>query len=197
VEKHSPVAERWLPVVQYEGFYEVSDLGRIRSIDRVVRRGTGLLRLRGRVRARQMVANGRYIVQLYANGVHDNRYIAQLVLEAFVGPPPGAAECCHNNGDNTDNRLVNLRWDTHSANMLDKQLHGTDPYRNRTHCPRHRLLSHPNLVRCYAVNGLRSCLACNRASSAKRRATRRGEAFNFQAAADEQYRRIIMFMKPG
>jgi hypothetical protein len=34
-------------------------------------------------------------------------------------------EACHENGDETDNRLENLRWDTHSANLLDKRRHGT------------------------------------------------------------------------
>lgn len=51
---------------------------------------------------------------------------ARLICEAFHGPCPNGMECCHNNGERTDNRESNLRWDTRSANHLDKRQHGTD-----------------------------------------------------------------------
>lgn len=50
----------------------------------------------------------------------ENRYIAHMVLETFVGPRPKGMECCHTNGIKTDNSLKNLRWDTHKENSLDK-----------------------------------------------------------------------------
>ncbi len=53
------------------------------------------------------------------------RLIHRLVLEVFVGPCPEGQECCHNNGDQTDNRLENLRWDTKASNMRDMERHGT------------------------------------------------------------------------
>lgn len=49
-----------------------------------------------------------------------------LVLLAFVGPRPEGMECCHGNGIRHDNRLENLRWDTHQGNMADRLRHGTD-----------------------------------------------------------------------
>lgn len=52
---------------------------------------------------------------------------ARLVLHAFVGPCPAEMECCHENGDETDDRLENLRWDTHAANLQDRCRHGTVP----------------------------------------------------------------------
>ena len=52
--------------------------------------------------------------------------VHRLVLETFVGPCPSRMECCHfpdrNHGNN---RLENLRWDTHKNNMNDKEFHGT------------------------------------------------------------------------
>jgi hypothetical protein len=54
-----------------------------------------------------------------------NRRVHRLVLETFVGPCPECMECCHNNGNPSDNRLENLRWDTHSANARDAVKHGT------------------------------------------------------------------------
>jgi hypothetical protein len=46
-------------------------------------------------------------------------------MEAFVGPCPEGMVCCHNDGDPSNNRLENLRFDTHKANCDDKLRHGT------------------------------------------------------------------------
>lgn len=51
-------------------------------------------------------------------------YVHRMVLETFVGPCPEGSEACHRNGDKTDNRPENLRWDTHAANMADLMKHG-------------------------------------------------------------------------
>lgn len=51
--------------------------------------------------------------------------VHRLVLFAFVGPPPGGMEGCHNNGNPDNNALVNLRWDTHVNNLADRKQHGT------------------------------------------------------------------------
>lgn len=52
-------------------------------------------------------------------GVH------RLVLMAFVGECPEGMEACHNNGNASDNRIENLRWDTHANNNNDRKIHGT------------------------------------------------------------------------
>jgi hypothetical protein len=74
---------------------------------------------------------GYHIVNLHRNGESFTRFVHCLVLESFVGPRPvdddgGKHEACHNNGDKSDCRLENLRWDTRSANHMDKRKHGTD-----------------------------------------------------------------------
>jgi hypothetical protein len=55
------------------------------------------------------------------------RSIHRLVLEAFYGTCPDGFEACHNNGDKLDNRLSNLRWDTHKSNIQDSYRHGKIP----------------------------------------------------------------------
>ena len=49
-----------------------------------------------------------------------SRYVHRLVLLAFVGPCPEGKEACHNDGNQRNNRLDNLRWDTPKANAADR-----------------------------------------------------------------------------
>lgn len=117
------MTEVWKPVVGHPG-YEVSDLGRVRSLDRwCTQRGRGgkLFRfwkpgrvLSGRQRGYQQVEiSGRTF------GVH------ALVLEAFVGPRPPGQVCRHLNGDRRDARLSNLAYGTHEENCADDERNGT------------------------------------------------------------------------
>lgn len=101
--------------------------------------------IRGRqaTRARMMLKSaphrlGRRSVVLCRGGKHLNRYVHRLVLETFVGPRPLGMECCHYNGDPSDNRLENLRWDTKSANAKDAVRHGTFGLRG-VRCPKDRV----------------------------------------------------------
>lgn len=119
--------ERWLPVVGYEGYYEVSDCGRVRSLDRVIEDRRGRRRwLVGRVlRTCRGNQNGHVMVSLYTEGERGPRWIHRLVLEAFIGPCPEGTECCHNDGNPANNALSNLRWDTPKSNAADSLRHGT------------------------------------------------------------------------
>lgn len=171
--------EKWLPVVGYEGIYEVSDMGNVRSVDRINAKGARQL---GRPKKATVGKIGYPVVCLYKDGHPKTRTIHSLVLEAFVGPRPPKHEACHNNGIRTDSRLENLRWDTSSENNLDKRAHGTDHEVNKTHCPRGHALEYPNLVPSKLKVGARQCLACTRASSVP--------ASQKQAISDENYERI-------
>ncbi len=119
--------EIWKPVVGYEGSYEVSNLGRVRSLDRIVPVNSGkgpnrtyMKRLRGKVLALQKHPGGYRQVALCGRIylVHD------LVLQAFVGPRPPGKEGCHNDSDKRNNALSNLRYDTHTANCADRIANG-------------------------------------------------------------------------
>jgi HNH endonuclease len=68
---------------------------------------------------------GYLYVNLHRNGIKTARSIHHLVLEAFVGPRPPGLICCHNDGDPSNNRLENLRWDTYLSNSEDMLRHGT------------------------------------------------------------------------
>jgi len=168
-------AESWKPVLGYEGFYEVSDQGRVRSLDRVIsapgRWGQRLIRYSGRVLAPRLDPGGRLRVQLSRDGVQEDRKVHRLVMRAFIGECPEGQEVCHGNGDSKDNRLINLRYDTHSANELDKLAHGTHAMARKTHCKHGHEFTPENT---YAqTGGGRGCRACKRESVQKYEAAKR------------------------
>lgn len=117
--------EEWKPVVGYESFYEVSNFGRVRSLDRY----DGCNRFRhGSLRATPVdkTSTGYRFINLCKYGVAKKLNVHVLVLEAFVGPRPSRNhEACHEDGDRANARLSNLRWDTAKGNQADKWVHGT------------------------------------------------------------------------
>lgn len=173
--------ERWRPVVGYEGHYEVSDQGRVRSYVRQQQAGRIL---RPRASKSRDHRNPGWTVALFRGGRRENHLIHRLVLTAFVGPCPEGMEGCHWNDDASDNRLSNLRWDTHSANTQDKLRNGNHEPSNRTHCPRGHLLATPNLC---GTGSPRNCRSCHNARS---RTRRRGLPFD-PTEADRNYLKIM------
>ena len=121
--------EIWLPVVGYEGLYEVSNFGRIKSLPRNTTRG-GIMKLSTDKR-------GVKVVNLTKDGKQRVRLVHQLVLEAFVGPrPEGIAgeDTRHLDGNPSNNHLSNLKWGSTLENVHDMIDHGTASWQNLTHC---------------------------------------------------------------
>ena len=126
--------EEWRAVVGFEGAYEVSDHGRVRSLDRMLpwkrtlRTGTVVDCLRrhaGHVLTPQAKEAGHMWVQL---GRGNQAYVHHLVLEAFVGPAPVGTVGLHWDDDPARNHLDNLRWGTRADNFADfVRNHGRPP----------------------------------------------------------------------
>jgi hypothetical protein len=110
------MVEEWRAVAEpgYEGFYEVSSLGRVRSIET------------RKILALGVHPKGYRSLVLSTQGRRQSVLVHRLVLMAFVGPPPEDHETRHRNGDRADNVLTNLSWGTSSENEYDKRRHGTD-----------------------------------------------------------------------
>ncbi len=111
--------EIWKPVVGYEGFYDVSNLGRVRSLPRVVISRGGTRVSPGRILKDSCPQRNYHMVILFKHGLSKTIAVHRLVLIAFVGSPPNGHEAFHWNGHGKDNRLANLRWDTRKANRDD------------------------------------------------------------------------------
>lgn len=111
--------ERWKDIPGYKGRYQVSDLGRVRSLDHQVRRvsraGAEGTRLSpGRILRPGAGYSGHVSVSL---GKGNSKGVHALVLNAFVGPPSNGQEALHDNHMPGDNRLENLRWGTRGENI--------------------------------------------------------------------------------
>lgn len=131
-----PSPERWLPIVGHEGHYEVSDQGRVRSVDRVIVRSDGQRRrFRSRVLKPNLDHNGHLYVNL-SRGAKPakRRYVHRLVLETFSGAPIAGQECRHLDDDKSNNRLANLKWGSRSDNLFDAVANGRHYWAKRTHC---------------------------------------------------------------
>jgi hypothetical protein len=110
--------ERWLPVVGYEGWYEVSDLGRVRRIkpEKATKPGRFLTPYTNK--------HGYVMHGLSKEGKLQQIQLHRLILTAFIGPRPEGYQARHLNGDKLDNRLENLAWGTPAENQRDVDTHG-------------------------------------------------------------------------
>ena len=104
---------RWLTIPSH-GFYEVSDEGEVRSIDRIIERRGKPARLAGKVLKPLKHSQGYAMVALNAGS---RQLVHSLVMETFVGPRPKGMDINHKNGDKKDNRLENLEYCSRSQNM--------------------------------------------------------------------------------
>lgn len=144
----SVITETWLPIPGWEGYYEVSTDGRVRS-----------LRAAGRELTRSLSSSGYLTVTLSRDGSSGTRTVHSLVAEAFIGPRPEGQHVCHNDGTRTNNAASNLRYDSPSANLLDAVAHGTHALLNRTHCPHGHEYTEANTYR-QPGRSSRFCRAC-------------------------------------
>jgi hypothetical protein len=120
--------EVWLAVPGYEGTYEASSLGGIRSIDRVTPYScsngrSGVQRRKGKMLAPHR--KGKYLFVTLVNGPDRADVTVHAVIAAtFIGPRPAGLMVCHNDGDGTRNVPSNIRYDTPASNSADMVRHG-------------------------------------------------------------------------
>lgn len=110
--------EIWKTVDGYEGYYEVSNLGRVRSLDRVVIDSIGRARhIKGKMKAQNLNTDGYPTVNLSKDGIDKRISVHILVGKAFVDGYFDCAEINHIDCDRTNNRFDNLEWVSHNENI--------------------------------------------------------------------------------
>ena len=162
-------AEQWRPFPGFEGHYEVSDLGRVRSVERTVRGRT----FPSVIRQPQIEPRGYVIATLSVDGVQVSKSVHVAVATAFLGPRPEGMHVAHNDGDPSNPRLDNLRFATPSENEADKRIHGTNHELNKTHCPKGHPYQGDN-IKWESGGQHRKCRTCANARGREYKARRFG-----------------------
>jgi hypothetical protein len=110
--------EVWKPVVGFEGLYEVSNLGRVKSLKRTTTSGRELV---------QSLNRGYKYVVLSKNGKQYNAKVHRLVAESYIPNPEGKKEVNHIDGNKANNAVENLEWATASENSRHAMQSGLNP----------------------------------------------------------------------
>jgi hypothetical protein len=112
------MSEVWKAVQGYEGIYEVSSAGNVRSKDRMVKLSDARVRcLKGRLLSPKKNGNGYVFVSLSKDGVAETHYIHRLVAQAFIPNEENKSYVNHLDGAPRNNQIDNLEWVTHAENV--------------------------------------------------------------------------------
>lgn len=154
----TPTPERWLPVVGWEGWYEISDLGRVRSTPHdtdMGLRGGHILKPGTYRRGHKHVT----FTRVTDAGKERQTYqVHRLVVLTFTGSCPEDLQVRHLDGNPANNRLDNLALGTALENARDRdEVHGRNYHSNKTHCPQKHEYTEDNI---YWYDGHRYCRAC-------------------------------------
>jgi hypothetical protein len=108
--------EIWKDIEGYESLYQVSNLGRVKSLERVVGCGNKMIRVNEKIRKLNPNGNGYLNLLLHKEGVKKAFRVHRLVAEAFIPNPNNLPEVNHKDGDKLNNTVDNLEWCTKSHN---------------------------------------------------------------------------------
>lgn len=121
--------EQWADVRGFEGYYQVSSLGRVRSLDRH-KLGRGRIKLsrqRGRLMKPKVDKYGYNVVQLSKDGQRTFTTVHRLVAMAFIPNPNNYDQVNHIDCDKLNNRTENLEWCTAKQNVIHAHKNGNGP----------------------------------------------------------------------
>ena len=151
--------ERWRPIAGFEGLYEISNHGRVRSLPR---KAIGQRSFPGKIMAQSNLDNYGYVqISLHRDGVRTHTRVHLLVAAAFIPNPDNHPVICHIDGNPANNHHENLRRGTQSDNMHDTVRHGRHWQVQKTHCKNGHEFT-PDNIKPKNGNKHRACRTCVR-----------------------------------
>ena len=108
--------EIWKDIKGYEGYYQVSNFGRVKSIERKVNKWDGIRTINERILKQNLSHNGYYFVSLSKNGKRRTYRVNRLVAEAFIPNPDNLPQVNHKEENKLNNNVENLEWCTSKYN---------------------------------------------------------------------------------
>lgn len=170
----SEAPEEWYPIPDYEGYYEASKQGCVRSMGR--RTWTGAIWSEPFILKPRMRPGDKYLtIDLYRDGKRKPTKLHYIIAEVFHGPRPPGMEVCHRNDQKLDNRAENLYYGTHAQNAQEMVRNGLHAQAAKTYCKNgHEFTLENTYLRPTGGRGCRKCrLAAVQRYEAKQRAAKR------------------------
>lgn len=113
--------EKWKDVEGFLGYYQISNLGQIKSVDRITKKNA---LCKGRILKQHVNPNGYKIIRTSIDGIKNSLTISRLVAKAFVDNPNNFPEVNHLDGDKLNNKCSNLEWTNRAGNMRHAHFSG-------------------------------------------------------------------------
>ena len=110
--------EIWKDIKGYEGYYQISNMGNVKSLERTVTKSNGVVQIRKeRIMNKRESTDGYYIAKLNVNNHSKSIAIHRLVAQHFIPNPDNLPEVNHIDTNRKNNRVDNLEWCTHKDNV--------------------------------------------------------------------------------